>query len=142
MKSIVGVAVKALILDSGKILLLKRSDKSKHSAGVWETVGGRLEFGETPEEAIRREIDEETSLTVDNIELLYAEPYYMDEDTEVIVLCYICDLDKDSSKKVIISKEHSDYMWVNIDELKKKIQKIVLDTFEKNKVFEKIKSRY
>jgi ADP-ribose pyrophosphatase YjhB (NUDIX family) len=48
------VSVKGVVAHDGRVLLLK-NDRSE-----WELPGGRLELGETPEECVAREIEEET----------------------------------------------------------------------------------
>ena len=57
------VAVKALLFDQDKLLLVKRSDKARGEHHYWELPGGRMEFGETPEGALLRELAEETGLS-------------------------------------------------------------------------------
>jgi len=59
------VAVSAIIEREGKILVLQRSPFINHGAGEWEFVSGRVEPGESAEEAIKREIQEEKSLQVE-----------------------------------------------------------------------------
>jgi 8-oxo-dGTP diphosphatase len=53
----IGVGVGAVILENDAVLLLKR--KKSPEAGYWSIPGGRVEFGETVEAAIVREIKEE-----------------------------------------------------------------------------------
>lgn len=56
------ISIKALIMnDENKFLLVKEDN------GRWELPGGGLEFGETPEECIRRELNEEMGLTVTEV---------------------------------------------------------------------------
>lgn len=55
------VSVKALYVLDGKILLWKESDKL---SGDWELPGGGMDFGETPYEALRREVSEESGLKI------------------------------------------------------------------------------
>ena len=53
-------------IDNGKELLLLHRNKKPNDVheGKWISVGGKLESGETPDECARREIFEETHLTV------------------------------------------------------------------------------
>ncbi len=55
------VGIGIIIVRDGKILLGKRL--KGHGAGNWQLPGGHLEFGETFEDAARREVEEETGLT-------------------------------------------------------------------------------
>jgi mutator protein MutT len=59
-KPVVGVG--AIILDDGKILLEKR--KNQPGKGKWAVPGGLVELGETIEDAVIREVKEETGLEV------------------------------------------------------------------------------
>jgi 8-oxo-dGTP diphosphatase len=57
------VGVGAVIVDAGKVVLVKR--KYEPLAGQWSLPGGRLELGETLEAGLAREMLEETGLVVD-----------------------------------------------------------------------------
>jgi 8-oxo-dGTP diphosphatase len=59
------LSLKAVVRDErGRVLLLRRSARCKANAGKWELPGGKLDPGETIDEALRREIAEETGLAV------------------------------------------------------------------------------
>ncbi|HRC55553.1 MAG TPA: NUDIX hydrolase, partial [Kofleriaceae bacterium] len=63
------IAVAALVFDdTGRVLLIERAHAP--GAGLWTVPGGRLEFGEALEAAVRREIEEETGLVVEVGELV------------------------------------------------------------------------
>ena len=55
------VVAAAITLEDGRILLQKRAPGTRH-AGLWEFPGGKIEAGETPENALIREIEEELGL--------------------------------------------------------------------------------
>jgi 8-oxo-dGTP diphosphatase len=59
----VDVAVGVLIDPQGRFLLTSRP-QGKVYAGYWEFPGGKLEAGETVEEALRRELHEELGITI------------------------------------------------------------------------------
>ena len=59
----VDVAVGVLIDAEGRFLLTSRPD-GKVYAGYWEFPGGKLETGETVEQALRRELHEELGITI------------------------------------------------------------------------------
>lgn len=62
-RSVVNVAVGVLIAATGEFLLTSRPP-GKTYAGHWEFPGGKLEAGETVEQALRRELQEEIGVTV------------------------------------------------------------------------------
>ena len=55
----VGVSVSFFCHDGKDFLIHKRSDKCRDEIGRWDFGGGQLEFGETPHEAVLREVKEE-----------------------------------------------------------------------------------
>ena len=59
------VGVAAIVMKDGKVLLGKR--RSGHGRGGWQFPGGHLEFGEAIEECARREVLEETGITIKNV---------------------------------------------------------------------------
>ena len=65
---VVYVAAAALIDGTGKVLLAQRPP-GKAMAGLWEFPGGKIESGETPEQALTRELAEELSITVSESDL-------------------------------------------------------------------------
>lgn len=61
------LAVSAAIFRDGQLLLVRRARQP--ALGLFTLPGGRLEFGETVEQAVHREIAEETALTIDVVGL-------------------------------------------------------------------------
>ncbi|MBN9410154.1 MAG: 8-oxo-dGTP diphosphatase MutT [Burkholderiales bacterium] len=62
------VAVGILLRDDDALLLTSRPE-GKPYAGYWEFPGGKLEAGETVEQALRRELQEELGVTIDRAEV-------------------------------------------------------------------------
>ena len=62
------VAAAALFDPDGRVLLAQRPE-GKAMAGLWEFPGGKIESGETPEQALTRELAEELSITVSESDL-------------------------------------------------------------------------
>jgi len=62
------VGVGAVVISEGKILLAKR--KNEPGKGKWSIPGGVVDLGESPEQAVIREVKEETSLEVDASRLI------------------------------------------------------------------------
>lgn len=58
------VSAYALIHDAGRILLCRLSREIPEWEGCWTLPGGGLEFGESPDVAVVREVEEETGLII------------------------------------------------------------------------------
>jgi len=68
------VALVLLVDPSGAVLLQHRDGRASASPNQWSLPGGHLEPGETPEEAARRELLEETGLTAGDLHPLWSGP--------------------------------------------------------------------
>ncbi len=62
------VGVSVIIVKDGKVLMGKR--KNAHGAGMWSFPGGHLEFNEEIEACVKREVREETGISIKNIRKL------------------------------------------------------------------------
>jgi len=98
-----------LFTDGQKILLLKRATKGNHFES-WCIPGGKVEQGESTIDAAKREAIEECG----NFEG-YRFGDYEDIDGRFRFTTFFYAIDKPF--KVSISDEHSDSVWVNIDEV-------------------------
>lgn len=125
-KSFAIVGQKAIILNPQKeILVLQRSEKSG-AGGKWSLPGGALEYDENPYEAIQREIDEETQLTVSDIRPFHIKSYLNKDEDFVVIVGYVC---KAMSEKVELNWEHDDFKWLSKEEA------LGLDLTEDGKTF-------
>lgn len=71
----VKTTVGCILIKDNKVLLEKRSVRVEKDK--WALPGGHVEIGETAEEAIRREIKEETNLEIDNLKFLTYQDEFM-----------------------------------------------------------------
>ncbi|NLV42891.1 MAG: NUDIX domain-containing protein [Candidatus Hydrogenedentes bacterium] len=108
------LSVKAIVMDKDKrCLVLRRSMASKNNAGKWEFPGGKLNPGESFDNALEREVHEETGL---EITLLRPFDTAMSsiQDRRVVYLFMLAETGTD---RVRLSNEHDAFQWVAVDRL-------------------------
>ena len=67
----IGVGAGAIIFNNeGQVFIARRGPKARNEAGRWDFPGGSVEFGETCEAAVVREIKEEYDMDIEVLELL------------------------------------------------------------------------
>ncbi|MDP3957024.1 MAG: NUDIX domain-containing protein [bacterium] len=109
------LTVKGIVERDGKILVLKRSVTDDHLPEVWETPGGGVDREENPEEALRREILEETGLTVAIGKPFNVFTFRKDTGEFKVGITFLC---KYESGEVKLSEEHSEYRFIKPSEFK------------------------
>lgn len=98
--------VAAIIEKDEKILIAQRL--KGEFAGLWEFPGGKIEEGESPEQALIREIEEEfdTELNINKL-LTTVEHQY---DTFYLIMdCFICTIKTGN----LVLHDHMEYKWIN-----------------------------
>ena len=108
MKTIKVVA--AVIRDGDKIFATQRGYGDLK--GGWEFPGGKIEEGETPQEALKREIMEELDTEIEVGELIDTIEYDY-PDFHLSMRCYWCSVVSGD----LVLKEHEDARWLGKDEL-------------------------
>ena len=114
MKSILVSAV-ALIDPDGRVLLAQRP-ASKSMAGLWEFPGGKVEAGETPEDALVRELHEELGIETWSsclAPLTFASHTY--DDFHLLMPLYACR----KWDGIVQGKEGQELAWVRAQDLNK-----------------------
>lgn len=108
------IAVKSLIIQGDKILILKRKKDNPHAAGEWDIPGGRLDPGENPFNGLKREVSEETSLDVEIINPVDIQHFIRDDGQSITMIIFKC-IPK-SIGSLEISEEHDEHRWVRVEE--------------------------
>ncbi|HHW29884.1 MAG TPA: (deoxy)nucleoside triphosphate pyrophosphohydrolase [Syntrophomonadaceae bacterium] len=103
----------AILVKDGRILIAKRLPSDK-LANKWEFPGGKLKPGESPEECLRREMQEEFQVEV-SVERFFCDSRYRYEHADIYLMAYIARLIKGE----LVPTCHAEYRWVTVDELVK-----------------------
>lgn len=119
-KDYIGVGAGAAIFDKdGKLFITLRGKKAKNERGKWEIPGGAVEFGETFEHAIKREIKEEHGIEIKIIELLgVCDHIIPDEGQHWVSPTYICKIVK-GTPKMLEPEKCDEFGWFTIQEAEK-----------------------
>lgn len=126
------IKVVAAILKKDEQIMIAQRLKGDF-AGQWEFPGGKIEAGETPQEALKREIFEEMELAIDVNDFVITAEY--DYPTFHLSMdCFICSL----QSKDIQLHDHTAIKWISINDDIKNINWVPADV----QVIEAIQTRF
>ncbi len=132
--------IAGIVVKDGQVLLMHRF---KNGEEYWVFPGGGQEEGETPEETVVREIDEEASIQVRPTKLLYKITW----DIDGVNYFYLCEYlggvpelgaDSEECKKTQEGKQSYEPAWVDIGEISKlkvyqlEIRDLLLEDYTKD----------
>ena len=106
---VVDVFVIRIVRGRWRVLVLRRS--SGRSPGSWETVHGKIEPGESPPVAARRELREETGLSDDRLYSITVNPFYI-HATRTVQLAVVFAAFVESNA-VSLGVEHDRHAWLS-----------------------------
>jgi len=107
------VAQKAIIEKDGKVLLVR----DLREADIWEIPGGRLNVGERPEDALKREILEELGVEIEVHDIIYTEQFtYSEKLGPHIYLVYRATLRDPAKEFTFKPDEVRKVKWINVAE--------------------------
>ncbi len=103
-----------VVLNRGRLLILKRKPDDDTYPGVWDCVGGHFEEGESAEQCMLREAREESGQAM---KIVRVGPLieYLDDYGRAVAVPFIL---RPDIKKRIVPTEHSEFKWIKIAEAK------------------------
>lgn len=109
------IAQKAVIENNGKLLVLHRAKNYSAFPDLWDFPGGKLEPDEELIESLKREVKEETNLSID-VEDKISEDDAESNGRPVHFIIYTANI---LNGKVKLSQDHSEFKWATPDEILK-----------------------
>jgi 8-oxo-dGTP diphosphatase len=112
-----GIAAVIWSPETKKYLLLRRSEQKDYARGIWECVTGRVDQGESFEDALHREVREELGVSVHIEHILGTTHFYRGSsspENELVGVIYLCFLADPAS--IHIGPEHSEYRWLTTEQ--------------------------
>jgi 8-oxo-dGTP diphosphatase len=111
------VATKGVIFNTNnEVLIIFKSEIEDINPNTADIPGGRLEFKETPEQGLAREINEEVGLEIEII--APSRSWSMvkeDKDLQLVGITYLCYAKENT--KISLSEEHVSAKWVAVNEV-------------------------
>jgi len=111
MVSLIKDVVAAIIIKDNSVLIAQRSNNDP-LAGLWEFPGGKVENGETPEDSLIREMQEEFCIDVEVGEFFESSIFPYDKGS-IRLLAYMCRWTGGEIRSTV----HNDYAWAKVNEL-------------------------
>ncbi|MCP4421441.1 MAG: NUDIX domain-containing protein [Chloroflexi bacterium] len=106
-------------LENGRYLLLQRTATKDVGAGNWECVTGRVDQGESFENALYREVEEEIGVRP-QIEFIVGTTHFYrgpaSPETELLGVAYACTISH--ANDIQISMEHDAFHWLSVAEIR------------------------
>ena len=110
-----GLSPKALVTDvQQRVLVIRRSAKSTHWPGQWDLPGGKMDPGETFDQALVREAKEEAGLDIELTGFVGAAEYELSH----IRVVFLVMTARITGGALQLSKEHGEHRWVGVDALR------------------------
>jgi mutator protein MutT len=106
------IAVRAIIRKDDKTLLLRRANGRPSILGKYELPGGKLDYGEQPEDALARNLTDEAGLIIQTAQLFDVLTYidHDDYDIQYVFILYLVSLGVGGAK-VHLSQNYDRYVW-------------------------------
>lgn len=127
-KDYIGVGCGAFIFnDEGELLLIKRTENCRNTAGFWSIPGGGVDFGESVEDAVVREIKEELDVDIEVIGLLTVSNDIIEAEGQHWVSPQFISVIKSGELKNMEPEKCSEFRFFDLNDLPEKLTKTTID---------------
>lgn len=112
------ISVRAIVNQDDKTLLIRRSSGRESILGLYELPGGRLAYGEQPEDALRRYLHEDISLHISEATLFDVVTYidHDDRDIQYAVITYTV-APAEGHHDLQLSSNYDQYVWQSLSDV-------------------------
>jgi mutator protein MutT len=113
------ISVRAIIRQDQKTLLLRRATGRQSILGKYELPGGRLDYGEQPEDALARYLKDDAGLIIQSAQLYDVLTYidHDDRDIQYTFILYLVSLSSNGNK-VRVSQKYDQYAWKKLGDVR------------------------
>jgi ADP-ribose pyrophosphatase YjhB (NUDIX family) len=106
------------IISIGIYFLSKRGQQAKNEKGTWEGPGGSVEFGESMEDALRREMKEEYDIEIEIVKKFPAEDHFIPEEKQHwVATTFWARIKKGYEPKIMEPHKCDAIGWFDLDSL-------------------------
>ncbi len=136
------ISVRAIVRQEEKTLLLRRANGRETILGQYELPGGKLAYGEQPEDTLRRYLHDDVGLHIQTSQLFDAVTYIDrdDRDIQYAVIVYLVGL-ADGHHSIELSVNYDKYLWKNVSDLQQEsvtdLSQLLLGIIQQEQITEK-----
>lgn len=134
------ISVRAIARKEGKTLLLRRANGRQTILGQYELPGGKLAYGEQPEDALRRYLHDDAGLHMQTAQLFDTVTYIDrdDRDIQYAVIVYTVAL---ADGGIELSQNYDKYIWKKVSDLHQEnvtdLSQLLLGIIQQEEITEK-----
>lgn len=112
------IAVRAMVVQDDKILLVRRANGRVSILGKFELPGGKLSYGEQPEDALRRYLHEDVGLHIKTAHLSDVVTYIDRDDRNIqyAVIMYSIEL-AEGHHDLTLNQNYDKYIWQKVQDI-------------------------
>lgn len=136
------ISVRAIVNQDDKLLLVRRATGRESILGLYELPGGRLAYGEQPEDALRRYLHDDTGLHIEQSKLFDVVTYidHDDRDIQYAVITYTVTL-AEGHHDLRLGSNYDEYLWLPLLEIQQgsltDLTQLLLGIMQQEKITDK-----